>query len=179
MVGASASLSIPFRNSPPVHQLERGEVRARRVKLLIASLSRGIAVREATVIREKMGWQEDAFEIVEVKGSSGPGNVILIECEAENITEVFVAFGQESVPAGSVAENVVTAVGAWLGSGVPVGRFLADQLLLPFALAGGGSFITSPLSRHSLTNIDVIRQFLDIKIAVENPSDRTCLVKVG
>ena len=169
----------PVPKLTPIHLLERGEVRARRVKLLIASLSRGIAEREAVVIREKMGWPEEAFEIVEVKGSSGPGNVILIECEAENITEVFVAFGQKSVPAGSVAENVVTAVRAWLGSGVPVGRFLADQLLLPFALAGGGSFTTSPLSRHSLTNIDVIRQFLDIEITIENPSDRTCLVKVG
>jgi RNA 3'-terminal phosphate cyclase (ATP) len=53
---------------------------------------------------------------------------------------------------------------------VPVGRNLAEQLLIPMALAGAGRFRTGPLSRHTTTNLEVIRQFLDLAIdLVEEP----------
>ncbi|HVW03120.1 MAG TPA: RNA 3'-terminal phosphate cyclase, partial [Planctomycetaceae bacterium] len=48
---------------------------------------------------------------------------------------------------------------------VPVGEHLADQLLLPFALAGWGRFLTVTPSLHFETNVAVIQQFLDIDIA--------------
>ena len=51
-------------------------------------------------------------------------------------------------------------------SGVPVGRYLADQLMVPMALAGGGEFMTLPLSRHSTTNIEVLKKFLDLAVTV-------------
>ena len=48
-----------------------------------------------------------------------------------------------------------------LDAGVPVGEHLADQLLLPMALAGGGAFKTLPLSLHARTNIEVLRAHLE------------------
>jgi RNA 3'-terminal phosphate cyclase len=51
-----------------------------------------------------------------------------------------------------------------LAAGVPVGDCLADQLLLPLALAGGGSYTTLALTRHAATNIEVIRKFLDVTV---------------
>lgn len=50
---------------------------------------------------------------------------------------------------------------------VPVGECLADQLILPFALAGGGSFVTQPPTRHTLTNIDVVQRFLEIGVKAD------------
>jgi RNA 3'-terminal phosphate cyclase (ATP) len=41
---------------------------------------------------------------------------------------------------------------------------IADQLLLLLALAGSGAFITLRSDRHILTNIEVIRRFLSLKI---------------
>jgi RNA 3'-terminal phosphate cyclase (ATP) len=49
---------------------------------------------------------------------------------------------------------------------VPVGRHLADQLLPVLALGEGGSFRTLTLSPHTLTTIEVIRQFVDRRITV-------------
>jgi RNA 3'-terminal phosphate cyclase (ATP) len=168
----------PAERLKPVDLLERGQDTHRAVKLLIASLPRSIAERERDQVREKMGWPEESFEIHEVKDSCGPGNVVLIECGAEHVTEVFVAFGEKGVPAAAVADRAVNAARAWLGSGVAVGRFLADQLLLPFVLAGGGSFRTLPLSRHSETNIEVIRKFVEVEISTETGDDRTCTVQI-
>jgi RNA 3'-terminal phosphate cyclase (ATP) len=34
------------------------------------------------------------------------------------------------------------------------------------AIAGGGCFLTVPPSRHTLTNIDIIKCFIDVSIEV-------------
>jgi RNA 3'-terminal phosphate cyclase (ATP) len=53
-------------------------------------------------------------------------------------------------------------------SGAAVGRHLADQLLLPMALAGGGSFTTGIPDDHVLTNLSVIEKFLPVKSTIED-----------
>ncbi|MFO7496693.1 MAG: RNA 3'-terminal phosphate cyclase, partial [Desulfobacterales bacterium] len=54
-----------------------------------------------------------------------------------------------------------------LAADVSVGRHLADQLLLPMALARGGSFHTLEPSGHTRTNMAVIGQFLDVAITAQ------------
>jgi RNA 3'-terminal phosphate cyclase (ATP) len=54
-----------------------------------------------------------------------------------------------------------------LKSEAPVGRFLADQLLIPMALAGGGKFRTLAPSNHTRTNIEVVKMFLDVNVKCE------------
>ena len=100
--------------------------------------------------------------------SNGPGNALLLELAFENVTEVFTGFGERGVLAETVAEKVVYEARDYLASGVPVGEHLADQLLIPMSLAGGGAFKTGKLSRHTLTNIDVISKFLPVRFAVES-----------
>jgi hypothetical protein len=53
-----------------------------------------------------------------------------------------------------VAEQAVQQVRRYLVAGVPVGENLADQLLLPLALAGTGSFLTHSPTRHTKTSIE-------------------------
>ena len=49
-----------------------------------------------------------------------------------------------------------------LDARVPVGQHLADQLLAPLALAGGGSFRTLAPSGHTRTDAQVVERFLDV-----------------
>ena len=53
---------------------------------------------------------------------------------------------------------------------VPVGRYLADQLLLPLAIGSGGSFRTVKPTDHTITNAGIIRQWLDVPIAIAQES---------
>jgi len=62
---------------------------------------------------------------------------------------------------------------------VPVGEHLADQLLIPLALAGAGSFLTTPLSLHATTNIHVIEKFLPRKFSVDRSSETRHRVDVS
>jgi RNA 3'-terminal phosphate cyclase (ATP) len=62
---------------------------------------------------------------------------------------------------------------------MPVGIHLADQLLVPMALAGGGTFRSLKPTAHTVTNADVIRRFLDVPVAVEHERDEVYRVTVG
>jgi RNA 3'-terminal phosphate cyclase (ATP) len=130
-------------------------------------------------VRDRLGWSEPELEAVVVDGEArGPGNVLLLEVESEHVTELFSGFGEVGVRAEAVAERAVREARRYLAAGVPVGPHLADQLLLPLALAGGGAFRTVGLSSHSRTNLDVIRMFLPLRIAVTGDRDDV-LVEVG
>ncbi len=102
----------------------------------------------------------------EKSDSRSPGNVLICIVESQNITEVFAGFGERGIPANRVAAILSEEVRECLSSEAPVGQHLTDQLMIPMALAGGGRFPTIPLTRHSMTNIDVIKKFLDLEITV-------------
>ncbi len=150
---------------------ERGEIRQRAVTAVVAHLPQSIAKREIDQARKKLGWPADCFHILEAKNSAGPGNIVMIELHCEHVRELFTGFGRQGVRAEHVAKSAVDQVRDYLAADVPVGRHLADQLLLPLGIAawryGAKSrFRTLPLSRHSETHMHILRTFLDLPIQV-------------
>jgi RNA 3'-terminal phosphate cyclase (ATP) len=163
----------PAPQLEPIELNERGKILDRRATALVAHLPRHIAERELGVVHKKLSWPWDWLEAESIENSPGPGNIITLEIESENVTEVFTGFGERSVAAEAVADQAVVAARRYLASDVAVGEHLADQLLLPMALARGGSFTTVPPSRHTTTNIEIIRKFLDVEIRAEQMTNRS------
>ncbi|MFO7982141.1 MAG: RNA 3'-terminal phosphate cyclase [Desulfuromonadales bacterium] len=157
---------------------ERGPALACHATASVTRLPVHIAERELSVLRREFGWDESALQIEEITNSAGPGNVLTVAVESEHVTELFTGFGERGVKAEKVAGRTAAEVREYLEAGAPVGRHLADQLLLPMALAGGGSFRTLSPSRHMMTNIDVLKRFLDIKLDVRRCDERTWEVQV-
>lgn len=157
--------------------LDRGEIVRKRVRALVANLPTHIAERECRTIAELSGWERDRFQVEQVERAPGPGNLVLIEIQSEHVTEVFTAFGRRGVRAERVAEEAWTVAAAYLASGVPVGPHLADQLLLPFAIAAAqghpSSFRTGPLTEHSQTHLAVIGEFLGVETRIEGDADNS------
>ena len=87
----------------------------------------------------------------------------MIELASSNVTEIFTAFGKLGVSAEDVAKDAAEQARAYMHSTAAVDEHLADQLLLPLALAGRGSFSAVNLNMHAKTNMDVIRQFLPVQ----------------
>ena len=169
----------PTAKLTPIDLLERGPVRRHSAKAVVARLPRHIAERELAVIQRKMGWDAGCVQVEEVSDAPGPGNIVTIEIESEHVTEVFTGFGQRGVRAEAVADQAVRAAKRYLAADVPVGAYLADQLLLPFALAGGGSFRALELTSHARTHIDVLAHFTDVQVSAERESEHAWLVSVG
>jgi len=168
----------PAKRLEPIELNERGKILNRRATAFLAHLPRGIAERELGVVHRKLSWPQKWLKTESVTNSPGPGNIITLEIESENITEVFTGFGERNVAAEAVADQAVTAARRYLASDVAVGEYLTDQLLLPMALARGGSFTTVPPSRHTMTNIEIIHKFLDVEIRAEQMTNRSWKIEV-
>ncbi len=152
----------------PLDLPARGEIARRTARVCLANLDGAIGSRETGMLRKLLPADLWTFHAEVETDGRGPGNVVLLEVEAEHVTEVFAAFGSLGVRAEQVAQSAVEEYRAWLAADVPVGAHLADQLLIPLAMAGGGSFRTLPPTRHTLTNRDVVGLFLpDRPIEIE------------
>ena len=135
-------------------------IRARRQKpgLLRQHLTAVEAARTvggAEAVGATLGSQTLEFR----PGAVTPGN--------EHVTEIFTSFGECGRSAEEVAHEATDAASAWLRANVPVDEHLADQLLLPMALADGGSFRTVKPSLPSTTNASIIQRFLPVVIRFE------------
>jgi RNA 3'-terminal phosphate cyclase (ATP) len=164
--GGRFKVSIKPADLNKVDLLERGSIIKKTAVAAVANLPAKIADRELKVIREKLEWNRELLKVVEVENSQGPGNILTVEIESENIIEVFTGFGERGVSAEKVANRTVKSVREYLVHDVPVGRHLADQLLIPMAMAGGGKFRTLSPSKHTTTNVEIIKRFLDVEIDI-------------
>ena len=164
--GGRFKVSIRPAGLNRIDLLERGNIIHKTARASVANLPVKIANRELKVIREKLEWSRELLKAVNVENSQGPGNILTVEIESDNITEVFTGFGEKGISAEKVAKRAVKAVQEYLAFDVPVGRYLADQLLIPMALAGGGKFRTLSPTKHTTTNAEIIKKFLDVDIAI-------------
>lgn len=178
--GGRAHVNItPAAKLKRLEILARGPVRRRLAVATIAGLPRDIAERELKVVARVCDLRPDELRIDELPPDQGPGNIVNIEAESEHLTEVFTAFGARGKRAEDVAREAARDAKRYLDHDVPVDEHLADQLLLPMALAGAGAYLTGPLSLHATTNIDTIRRFLDVPITVQGVARKQFRVQVG
>jgi len=146
---------------------ERGERRRSFAEAYIASLPVHIAERELKTVGELMNWRKEQLFVRGLSGHNGIGNALGIILEHEHVTEVFTGFGERGVSAETVAKTACDEALDYIASNAAVGPHLADQLLLPLALAGSGRFTMSAPTQHFTTNAAVIERFLPIRIGVE------------
>jgi len=149
----------------PIELLHAGAIVERRATAILSRLPTHVADRELGVCRERLG-DPLTCETVELRAAV-PANLLLIDLVREHARELVTGFGEKGLRAEVVAARACDEAAAWLAADVPVGEHLADQLLLPMAVAGGGRFRCAPLSLHATTNIDTIRLFLDVPIRVD------------
>ena len=166
----------PAKKLSPITLNERGEPMRRLAKAIVADLPGEIAKRELERVEKRLGWHGDQLQIRQLPQGQGPGNALMLTLESEHVTEVCTSFGERGVSAENVGDGAVEQMRQYLTATAPVGEHLADQLLIPFALAGSGSFTALKASLHTMTNIDVIRRFLGVHIEVSTQPSGECRI---
>jgi RNA 3'-terminal phosphate cyclase (ATP) len=161
----------PVKTLTPLHLGKRGEITSRRVIAVIANLPRHIAQREVETAADMLNWGPETHVIEATRESTGPGNVTMVEIKSVDnvgieVSEIFTAFGQLGVSAEKVAGVAAREAREYLVSSAVADEHLSDQLLLPMALAGSGSFTATKMNLHARTNIGVIERFLAIRYEV-------------
>ena len=140
--------------------LERGAPLGHGGTALFASIPGEIAARLVKAARKDLPeWEEGAIVIRELPADQGPGIALILEAAFEHVTEVMSGFGKLGLPAERLGHTTARRMAGYLASKAFAGPYLQDQLLLPFALAGGGSFTSVKISEHTRTAAQVIERF--------------------
>jgi RNA 3'-terminal phosphate cyclase (ATP) len=145
-----------------LHTGVRGNIVSKRATAVVAHLPGHIAKRELEMAAELFSGSLETH-VVDTELSPGPGNVVMIQIVSDAVCETFTAFGRLGVSAETVAKEAVREAREYLASSAVAGEHLADQLLLPLALAGGGSFTATKLTQHVTTNMKIVELFLPVR----------------
>lgn len=157
----------PAEKLEQLELLRRGKVMRRSARALLVRLSQRIGQRELDYVRNNMpDWGSGELRLDITDNAISSGNALTIQLECEHVTETFCSIGTRGLPAEKVAEAAVLYASRYLESNAMVGEFLADQILIPMAMAGGGTYTADMVSKHTETNIWAIKKFLDVDVSI-------------
>lgn len=170
----------------PIDLKERGGLKKIWGVSAVSNLPISIAERQrdaASKILKENGFRPE-IDIVDAP-SIGQGTFLLIVVEFENSIAGFSSLGQKGKRAEEVGEEATKTFLDFYRSGASVDPHLADQILPFLALAhtngeakGGSVLTTSRISRHLLTNVWLIEQFIPVRFSVDGKEGGKGMVRV-
>ena len=163
----------------PLECIDRGAQLAVSATAMVAGLPVDIAERELATARKVLEWPEEAFAVRQLAEELGPGNALLLEADFEHVVEIVTGFGKLGVTAESLAKKAAQRMAGFIACPAFAGPYLADQLLLPFALAGGGAFTTVKPSRHARTAADIVALFTGMRFTFTRQPSGVHLVRAA
>ncbi len=158
---------------------ERGQVSVRGFSA-IAGLPDHVAHRQARHAALRLQAEGMKADIREEEWEGGPGSVLGLVVETSPAPVLFFGIGARGKPAEAVADEAADQAIAYLRAApTAVDAHSADQLVLPLALAEGSSeFTVAEVTQHLLTNVAVIRRFIERTIVVEGKEGQWGVVRV-
>ena len=160
----------------PVDVTARGALRRAQAEALVAAVPYSVAQRELAAVAQALGWPHEQLLTPPLRQNEGPGNALMLSWEHDDVCELVTAHGSKGISAEAVAAGAVKEARAWLDSSGALGPHLADQWMLPLALAVAASgraaaFTCSELTQHARTNMEVIEHFLPVRLVASGQDD--------
>jgi len=134
----------------------------------VAGLPRGIAERQRAHALQRLeaAGQSAVIEVGE-REASNPGSALFLAAHATGSCGGFSALGARGKRAETVADEAVDALLEFAGADVGCDPYLADQLVVPMALAAGTSRVTTGrLTPHLVTALALAQQILGCPVQV-------------
>jgi RNA 3'-terminal phosphate cyclase (ATP) len=141
-----------------------GVAHVARLPLQIATRMRDAALEGLAPIRGVEASIETSAVPPEATG--GAGGAIVVWARSQNTVLGASRVAERGVRAEALGTAVAQELSADVESGASVDIHAADQLLVYFALAGGGSYTTREITDHARTAMWLIEQFVPIRFEV-------------
>jgi len=119
------------------------------------------------------GWDVSNIEIslLHEPGALGAGGAIVLWAETDCTILGAGRVARRGVPAELLGQEAGSELAVDLASGATLDVHAADQMLVYFALSGGGSFLTRRISSHSDTTMWLIAQLLPVHFVCTQHGD--------
>lgn len=178
-----ATIVPAARGLSPFDLVERGASVDAYAECLAPGLPPRVAEREWQALSKALGWPDDRLRPTPIRADEGPGNALIVTLVHDQVTEVITGFGEKGLASERVARGVASRVRAHHTATGALGPWLADQWLLPLALAvaergRGARFTCTSLTGHTTTNMAVIEAFLPVRFATPIVTRGHCEVVV-
>lgn len=170
----------PAATPQPLELVERGALLRIRGISAVAGLDPEIARRQKlqALRRIEPFCRDVKIQTVELKARS-KGTFLLLLAHFEHSQACYFGLGEQGKRAERVADEAVEALQAFLGTDGAVDQYLADQLVLPLSLAGGPSILrTCRVTGHLLTQAEIVRNFLPVKITITGGSGEPGTIQI-
>jgi RNA 3'-terminal phosphate cyclase (ATP) len=170
----------PQKEFLPLEIAERGKLLHITGISAVSNLPQDIAMRQRDQAHKMLSRKGIDAEIEIISAPSpGKGTFVFLLVQYENITVGFDSLGAVGKRAEEVADEACKAFLEYIDAGGALDPHLADQIIPYLALAKGPStFTTSRITQHLLTNIWVVKQFVDVEIHVEGNEGEPGTVRV-
>ncbi len=189
----------PFKhraNTPPFKLTERGELVDIELVAHVLNLDDNICTRELAGAKDTLieagvdealistqankldgiGKGNACYALVSHKITHKVGNP---NGHKQHHHEVFSLLGQKRISAEAIGNRLAELVKRYLFStDALIDEHLTNQLLLPLALSGGGTFTARVISAHTETQAWLIEQFLPVEIQFSAINKEKTLVQV-
>ncbi len=164
----------------PLVRIERGALRRIGGRALTANLPDHVAARMAETAARALEPAGVPVDIdVHRAGAACPGAALFLVADYEGARTGASALGRRGRPAEDLAREAAHALLACHRSGAAVDAHLADQILVPAALADGPSaFTVERVTPHLVTNAWVIESFGLARVEIERPLQPPAVVLV-
>jgi RNA 3'-terminal phosphate cyclase (ATP) len=158
----------------PVDLRQRGDLLRVRGLSASSNLPKHIRVRQeqAALHALRSNGVNARVDVVDAP-SKGKGTAVFLWADFENSRAGFTSLGELGKPAEQVAQEAAQDLLGFLQVSAALERHLADQVVLPMALASGrSSFAAEAVTQHLLTNAWVVNQFFPDKVRLEGQADQ-------
>lgn len=159
--GKIKALIQPWKNRKALDLCQRGERISQHALCLFANLEQSIADTQLAEVKRYLNWSDADVVHHGLRNSHGIGNALILGVQSSEHTEIVTSYGDKSRSSGQVAQVACDEMKQYLKSRAAIGEHLADQLLIPLALAGG-RFTCNYMSSHFKTNREIIQRFLNV-----------------
>lgn len=159
---------------------DRGKLLACRATLVTSDMpaligQRGISHLEKMAQHAKVSIDAETFPVE----AANRGVFVTVWCQYERGMAGATAMGSRGVRVETLVQAAFEEVLNWMATDATVDPFLADQILIPAALAEEGStFKVNELTKRFLTTVWVVKQFLPIHITVRGVEGEPGVVTV-
>jgi RNA 3'-terminal phosphate cyclase (ATP) len=164
----------------PLVLVERGKLVRLHGVSGVAKLPLSIAERQRDRLLDRLRRLREFAEIqVESVPALSAGTYLTLLAEFSRGRYCCTGLGARGKRAETVADEVADDFDRFLASSGAVDEHLADQLVIPLALAGGESRVaTARITQHLLTNVEIVRRFLDVAVDIEGSPGTAGILKL-
>jgi RNA 3'-terminal phosphate cyclase (ATP) len=178
--GEFSAVVHPARAMPPFDLGHRGTLVDAEVLSLVAGLDLATAERQADRAEQRLRALGVACQARSVPMPAGPsrGSHVLVVATFERLRSGHAATSEGGRDPERAGDAAAAAFARFVDTRGAVDPNLADQLLVPAALVAGGRaprpggvdrttrFTVGEVTRHLLTNVEVVRRFLPVEVEV-------------